>query len=68
MTFAAVTVRKAELRGHFLLLRQVESARIRKIEHFPPYWLHQFTLRSAAELDGEMREWLAESYSVGFRD
>jgi hypothetical protein len=67
MTFAAVTVRKAELRGHFLLLRRVESARIRRVEHFAPYWLHQFTLRSAAELDEEMKTWLAESYSVGSR-
>ena len=67
MTFAAVSVRKAELRGHFLLLRRVESLRIRRVEYFAPYWLHQFSLRSAAEVDGEMRGWLKESYAVGSR-
>jgi hypothetical protein len=67
MTFAAVMVRKSELRGHFLLLRKVESPRIRKIEHFAPYWLHQFSLRNATELDREFREWLKESYAVGSR-
>ncbi len=65
MTFAAVSVRKDYLRGHFLLLRRAESDKILKHEHFPPYWLHQFALRNETELDDEMRAWLAESYAVG---
>ena len=67
MTFAAVSVRKDYLRGHFLLLRKVDSPRVLKHEHFPPYWLHQFALKNETELDAQMREWLRESHAVGSR-
>lgn len=65
ITFAAVTPRKDYLRAHILLSRRVESPRFVRIDSVPPYWVHHFAIRKAADLDGELKSWLRESYLVG---
>jgi hypothetical protein len=50
----------------FWLKRRVESPRFSKVERIPPRdYIYQFKLTDEAQLDAEVRGWLAEAYRVG---
>ncbi len=66
MSFAAVSVRKTYLVGHFVLGRRVEHPRFLRVETYSPRnHLHAFRLASATELDAEFTAWAQEAYAVG---
>ncbi|WP_028062337.1 DUF5655 domain-containing protein [Solirubrobacter soli] len=66
MRFAAVErPRRTHLNVHFVLLRAVESERLR-VEFIPPrHYVHRLVLRAPEDVDPEVRSWLAEAYAVG---
>jgi uncharacterized protein DUF5655 len=65
MRFAAVEPRGAYLRAHLVLKREIASQRL-AVEHLPPdYYLHRFTLTGPADVDAELKGWIAEAYAVG---
>jgi hypothetical protein len=66
MRFAAVErPRRTHLNVHFVLTRELESERLR-VEHIPPrHYVHRLVLRTPADVDAEVRSWLAEAYAVG---
>jgi hypothetical protein len=66
MSFAALMPRQRWLDGHVVLARQVASPRFRRVDVYSPRnVVHAFRLRSPAEVDAEVRGWLAEAYAVG---
>ncbi len=66
MSFAAVMPRKRWLDGHVVLARRNEHPRFRKIDYISPRNLvHYFRLHDPAEVDDDVRNWLAEAYAVG---
>ena len=66
MSFAQVTPRKQWLDGHVVLARRLESPRFRSVQTFSPRnHLHVFRIASPADIDDELRGWLAEAYAVG---
>jgi hypothetical protein len=66
MRFAAVErPRKTHLNAHFVLTRQIESDRLRVEFIAPRYYVHRLVLRTASDVDAEVRSWLAEAYAVG---
>lgn len=66
MSFAQVTPRKQWLDGHAVLARRLESPRFRSVQTFSPRnHLHVFRIASPADIDDELRGWLAEAYAVG---
>jgi hypothetical protein len=67
MRFAAVMrPRRDHLLAHFVLTRPLESPRFERVELVPPYyWVHRVQLRTPADVDGELRGWLAEARAVG---
>jgi hypothetical protein len=67
MRFAGIErPRKDHLLASFLLTRPVRSARLRRVEHIPPYYyVHRIALRRPDEIDAELRAWLAEAYEIG---
>ena len=66
MSFAQVTPRKQGLDGHVVLARRLESPRFRSVQTFSPRnHLHVFRIASPADIDDELRGWLAEAYAVG---
>lgn len=67
ITFGAVMPRKDWLRFHFLLQRRLDSPRVVKVEHYPPWYLHLLELRDESEIDDELRGWFRESCSLGRR-
>ena len=68
MSFAQVTPRRGWLDGHVVLARRLEHPRFRKIETFSPRnHLHAFRLRTPAEVDEAVADWLAEAYDVGMQ-
>ena len=66
MRFAAVQrPRKRYLPAHFVLTRPIESPRL-SVEFLPPYYyVHKLRLAQSADVDDELRGWLAEAYQVG---
>jgi hypothetical protein len=63
--FAGLYPRKAGFRASFALERWVDSARIVQTEDYGPHWrLHYVDVRTADDLDDELRGWLEESYRV----
>jgi hypothetical protein len=66
MRFAAIQrPRKRFLAAHLVLTRPIESPRL-AVEHLPPYYyVHRLRLTVPADIDGELRGWLAEAYQVG---
>ena len=63
--FAGLTPRKDGFRAAFALRRWVKSPRIVKTVDYGPKWRGHFVdIRSAAELDDELRCWLEESYET----
>jgi hypothetical protein len=63
--FAGLTPRKDGFLANFALHRWVSSPRIVKTEDYGPRWrFHHLWVRSAADLDDELRGWLQESHDL----
>jgi hypothetical protein len=63
--FAGLTPRKDGFLANFALHRWVSSERIVKTEDYGPRWrFHHLWVRSAGDLDDELRGWLQESHDV----
>ena len=67
MRFAGIQrPRRRYLLANFVLTRPVESERLARVEFVPPYYyVHKLRLSGPADVDGELRGWLAEAYQVG---
>lgn len=66
MSFAAFTPRIHWLDGHVVLAERMESSRFTKVEVYSPHnVLHAFRLRTPAEVDSEVADWLTRAYAVG---
>jgi hypothetical protein len=66
MCFCAAHVRRDHLHCHVVLARTLSSPRFRKVTALSPRNIvHEFALRSPADIDAEVRGWLAEAYAVG---
>jgi hypothetical protein len=63
--FAGVEVRRDWLRLHFWLKRVIASPRFARIDHYGRDHVYTLALRSADQLDDELRGWLREARSVG---
>jgi hypothetical protein len=58
--------RKDHLLANFVLTTPIESARLTRVEHVPPYYyVHRLRLREPADVDAELERWLAQAYQVG---
>jgi hypothetical protein len=65
-TFAGVTIRKQWLNLGFVLTREIEHPRIRRVERVSQRTLvHTVRLRSERNVDAQLRSWLREAYAVG---
>jgi hypothetical protein len=63
MRFAAAEIRRERVKAHVVLGRAIDSPRFTKVEHLPPaYYVHHFLLAQVADVDDEVRAWLAEAY------
>ena len=69
MRFAAVErPRRRHLNAHFVLTRPLESPRFTRVEFLAPfYFVHHVRLQTPADVDVELRVWLAEAYEVGLQ-
>lgn len=66
MSFAAVSIRKTYLVGHFILGRRLDHPRFLRIETYSRRnHLHAFRVTSLADLDEEFASWAQEAYAVG---
>jgi hypothetical protein len=66
MSFAAVMPKRHWLDGHLVLPRRVEDRHFRRIETISARnHVHHFRLQSAAEIDAELKRFIAEAYAVG---
>jgi hypothetical protein len=66
MSFAAVSVRRAYLVGHFVLARRLEHPRFLRIDTISlRNHVHHFRLAESADLDDDFRAWAREAYAVG---
>jgi len=66
MSFAQLTPRRDWVDGHVVLARRLEHPRFRKIESFSARnHAHHFRLSDPADVDDDVRAWLAEAYAVG---
>jgi hypothetical protein len=66
MSFAAVSVRRAHLVGHFVLARRLEHPRFPRVDTISPRnHVHHFRISKLADLDDEFIEWAREAYAVG---
>jgi hypothetical protein len=67
MRFAGIDrPRRRHLLANFVLTRPIESPRLERVEHVPPYYyVHRLRLTDQADIDPELRAWLAEAYEVG---
>lgn len=66
MSFAAVMPRREWLDGHVVLARRAEHPRFRAVQVISPRnVVHQFRLRSPAEIDPGFNELVREAYAVG---
>jgi hypothetical protein len=69
MSFAAVMVRRAYLRGHLILAARHDHPCFTKIETISPRnHLHAFELHDPAQLKGDFARFIANAYSVGCQD
>lgn len=61
--FAGLTPRKDHFVAGFALRRWLKTPRVHKTEDYGPRWRAHFVrIRSAADLDDELRGWLQESH------
>ena len=69
MRFAGIDKpRRRYLLANFVLTRPIESPRLARVDHVPPYYyVHRLRLTDPADLDAELRHWLAEAYEVGIQ-
>ena len=67
MRFAGIDrPRKRYLLANFVLTRPIESERLARVEHVPPYYyVHRLRLHGPEDIDAELEAWLAEAYEVG---
>ena len=67
MRFAGIDLpRRRHLVANFVLTRPIESPRLMRVDHVPPYYyVHRLRLGEPADVDAELRGWLAEAYQVG---
>jgi hypothetical protein len=66
MSFAALSVRRTYLVGHFVLARRLEHPRFLGIQTISPRnHVHRFRLQELTELDEEFSAWACEAYAVG---
>ena len=66
MRFAGIQrPRRRHIVATFVLVRAIESPRLRVEFIAPRYYVHRLTLRAVADVDDEVRAWLAEAYAVG---
>jgi hypothetical protein len=66
ISFAQLTPRRRWIDGHVVLARRLESPRFRGVQTFSPRnHLHTFRLATLADVDDQLRAWLAEAYQVG---
>ena len=66
MSFAAVSVRRGYLVGHFVLGRRVKHPRFLRVETYSPRnHLHAFRIDALSDLDHEFADWAREAYAVG---
>ena len=67
MRFAGIDrPRRRHLLANFVLTRPIDSPRLTRVEYVPPYYyVHRLRLSEPADLDPELRSWLAEAYEVG---
>lgn len=66
MSFAAVSVRKNYLVGHFVFGRRLEHPRFLRVESYSPRnHLHAFRIEALTDLDAEFAQWAQEAYQVG---
>jgi Domain of unknown function (DUF5655) len=67
MRFAGIDrPRRHYLLANFVLTRPIESPRLERVEYVPPYYyVHRLRLTDPADIDSELRSWLAEAYEVG---
>jgi hypothetical protein len=67
MRFAGIDrPRTDHLLAALLLTRPIESERVARVEHIPPYYyVHRVRLYRPDDVDAELRAWLAEAYQVG---
>ena len=69
MSFAAFVVRRHRLDGHVVLARRLDHPRFLQVEEYSPRnVLHAFRLSGPADVDADVRSWLAEAYLVGRQD
>jgi Domain of unknown function (DUF5655) len=63
--FAGLTPRKDHFVASFALHRWVKTPRVTRTQDYGPRWRAHFVpIRSAADLDDELRAWLQESHDV----
>ena len=63
--FAGLTPRKHHFVASFALHRWLETPRVSRTHDYGPRWRAHFVpIRSAADLDEELRAWLQESHDV----
>jgi hypothetical protein len=66
MSFAAFVTRIHWLNGHVVLAERLVSPRFTRVETYSPRnVLHAFRLRSPADADDEVANWLRLAYVVG---
>jgi Domain of unknown function (DUF5655) len=66
MSFAALSVRRSYLIGHFVMARRLEHPRFLGVQTISPRnHVHRFRLQQLAELDEEFSDWAREAYAVG---
>jgi hypothetical protein len=67
MRFAGIDrPRKRYLLANFVLTRPIESPRLTRVDHVPPYYyVHRLRLAEPSDIDPALKLWLAEAYEVG---
>jgi hypothetical protein len=66
MSFAAVSIRRTYIVGHFVLARRLDSPRFSRIQTISPRnHVHQFRLNGLSDLDREFLTLAREAYRVG---
>ncbi len=69
MSFAAIMTRRGYLRGHLVLAERHENPCFCKIETISPRnHVHSFELRDAAQLQGELGDFIGKAYRVGCQE
>ena len=66
MSFISVYLRKDHLILGIVLAQRIEHPRFDSVQTFSPRnHLHNLRLRSAAEIDDDVRAWIRAAYDVG---